>query len=141
DIDEPPDVVDWKPTHWLARSKMTAVALTSALETVVSGTRQPPQGHKVARIDDLRASLFGEFTRMPVVDAQRGAVIEEQNRATAGQARVLAAVARNERVLVYGGAGTGKSLVLVEAAKQEEDLGRSVLVTFRSPALAEFFAP
>ena len=85
--------------------------------------------------------MFGEFTRMPVIDAQRGAVIEEQNRATAGQARVLAALARNARVLVFGGAGTGKSLVLVEAAKQEAEQGRSVLITFRSPALAGFFAP
>jgi hypothetical protein len=76
---------------------------------------------------------------MPVLDAQRGAVIEEQNRATAGQARVLAALARNPRVMVSGGAGTGKSLVLVEAAKQEADQDRSVLITFRSPELLPFF--
>jgi len=44
-------------------------------------------------------------------------------------------------MLVYGGAGTGKSMVLVEAAKQEADQGRSVLVTFRSPALTRYFSP
>ncbi len=54
-----------------------------------------------------------------MIDAQRGAIIDEQNRATEGQARVLAALSRNHRVLVFGGAGTGKSLVLAEAAKQE----------------------
>lgn len=141
DIEAPPSSVDWKPTHWLARDEMTAAALTSALEAVVADARQAPRGEKVARMNDLRARLFGEFTRMPVIDAQRGAVIEEQNRATAGQARVLAALARNKRVLVHGGAGTGKSLVLVEAAKQEAELGRSVLVTFRSPSLSQYFAP
>jgi hypothetical protein len=141
DIDAPPSAVDWKPTHWLARDAMTAANLTLALDTVVADARQAPHGEKVARMDDLRARLFGEFTRMPVVDAQRGAVIEEQNRATAGQARVLASLARNKRVLVYGGAGTGKSLVLVEAAKQEEEQGRSVLVTFRSRSLSRYFAP
>ena len=141
DIEAPPDAVGWLPTHWLARDHMTSASLAAALDAVAAGVRRAPSGQKLARLDDLRSRLFGEFTRMPVVDAQRGAVIEEQNRATAGQARVLAALARNDRVLVYGGAGTGKSLVLVEAAKLEADQGRSVLVTFRSPALAQYFAP
>jgi len=141
DIDAPPNSVNWKPTHWLARNEMTVCSLATALDAIVVGARNPPAGQKVARLDEVRARLFGEFTKMPVIDAQRGAVIEEQNRATAGQARVLASLARNDRVLVYGGAGTGKSLVLVEAAKQEAEQGRSVLVTFRSPALAQYFAP
>lgn len=141
DIDAPPNAVGWLPTHWLARDQMTTAGLAAALDAVVAGARQAPAGQKLARMDDLRTRLFGEFTRMPVVDAQRGAVIEEQNRATAGQSRVLAALARNQRMLVFGGAGTGKSMVLVEAAKQEADQGRSVLVTFRSPSLARYFAP
>lgn len=141
DIDAPPPAVDWLPTHWLARNDMTVALMTKALDGVASNARKPPAGQKLARRDDLRTRLFGEFTRMPVIDAQRGAVIEEQNRATAGQARVLAALARNPRVLVYGGAGTGKSLVLVEAAKQDADQHRSVLITFRSPELVRFFAP
>lgn len=141
DIDAPPDSVDWEPTHWLASDSMTASRLKTALDFVVASAPRAPSGQKLARMVDLRERLFGEFTRMPVIDAQRGAVIEEQNRATAGQARVLAALARNRRVLVYGGAGTGKSLVLAEAAKQEADLGRSVLVTFRSPSLTQYFAP
>ncbi|QZE25956.1 NERD domain-containing protein [Brevibacterium sp. K72] len=141
DIDAPPDSVDWQPLNWVARDSMTAQRLTETLDALVSESRTAPHGVKVARSSDLRARLFGEFTRMPVVDAQRGAVIEEQNRATTGQSRVLAGLARNERMLVSGGAGTGKSLVLVEAAKQEADQGRSVLVTFISPSLAGYFAP
>lgn len=141
DIDTPPDAVGWLPTHWLARDDMTSAKLAAALEAVAAGARDAPAGQKIARMDDLRARLFGEFTRMPVIDAQRGAIIEEQNRATAGQSRVLGALARNHRMVVYGGAGTGKSMVLVEAAKQEADQGRTVLVTFRSPALAQYFAP
>ncbi|MFX5562792.1 DNA/RNA helicase domain-containing protein, partial [Acinetobacter baumannii] len=50
-------------------------------------------------------------------------------------------MARNQRILVLGGAGTGKSVVLAEAAKQEAAAGRSVLVTFRSPGLRTFFEP
>lgn len=141
EIDAPPTDVAWLPTHWLAREHMTVDGITAALDAVAAGARRAPARTKIATTADLRTRLFGEFTRMPVIDAQRGAVIEEQNRATFGQARVLAALARTQRVLVYGGAGTGKSLVLVEAAKQEADQGRSVLVTFRSPALAAFFEP
>jgi hypothetical protein len=141
DIDSPPASVGWMPTHWLARNEMSSTGLEDALDRVAANARTAPHGHKRARLEDLRTRLFGEFTRMPVIDAQRGAVIEEQNRATAGQARVLAALARNARLIVFGGAGTGKSLVLVEAAKQEVDQGKSVLVTFRSRALARFFAP
>ena len=141
DIDAPPHSVEWQPTHWLAREDMNIAALTSALDTVVAKRRKAPVGVKIARNEDLRVRLFGEFTRMPVIDAQRGAVLEEQNRATDEQARILASLARNQRMMVLGGAGTGKSLVLVEAAKQEANAGRSVLITFRSPALASFFTP
>lgn len=141
DIDNPPHSLEWQPTHWLARDEMSVARMACALDAIATAARTPPVGRRLARAEDLRARLFGEFTRMPVIDAQRGAVIEEQNRATAGQARVLAALARNPRVTVFGGAGTGKSLVLVEAAKQEADQRRSVLITFRSPALLGFFTP
>lgn len=132
---------EWLPTHWLARDDMSIAGLERALDSIASTTRKPPPRQKIARISEVRARLFGEFTRLPVIDAQRGAVLEEQNRATAGQARVLAALARNPRVMVFGGAGTGKSLVLAEAAKQEADQGRSVLITFRSVGLTGFFGP
>ncbi|MER5642451.1 NERD domain-containing protein [Kitasatospora sp. NPDC002227] len=141
DIDTPPHAIEWESNRWLANGDMTVAGLTAALDAVAASARPAPGGRKLARTEDVRARLFGEFTRMPVIDAQRGAVIEEQNRATEGQARLLASLARNPRVMVFGGAGTGKSLVLAEAAKQEADQGRSVLVTFRSPELLRFFTP
>ncbi|MFD0883061.1 NERD domain-containing protein [Streptosporangium algeriense] len=141
DIDAPPPAVEWKGSHWWAKGEMSVATMTVAFEAIVDGARTAPYGAKIARLDHLRARLFGEFTRMPMVDAQRGAVIEEQNRATDDQARVLSALARNQRMMVIGGAGTGKSLVLAEAAKQEAGEGRSVLITFHSPALVDFFSP
>lgn len=142
DIEAPPHAVGWKPTHWLAREEMTIEGLSGALAAVFeSNTTSAPRGAQVARAKDLRDRLFGQFTRMPVIDAQRGAVIEEQNRATDDQARVLASLDRNDRLMVRGGAGTGKSLVLVEAAKLEAATGRSVLITFHSPGLENFFQP
>ncbi|SFE16104.1 Nuclease-related domain-containing protein [Actinopolyspora alba] len=141
DIDSPPPAVEWKSNHWWARETMTIVGLTSAFTEVAAEARSAPPRQKIARADELRARLFGEFTRMPTIDAQRGAVIEEQNRATEDQAQVLAALALNPRMLVFGGAGTGKSLVLAEAAKQEAASGKSVVITFHSPSLIRFFEP
>lgn len=141
DIDHPPVDVAWKGTHWLAKESMTVDALSSALDAVARSAPDAPRGAPTARVDELRKDLFGEFSRLPVIDAQRGAVIDEQNIATAEQARVLAGLDRNQRILVLGGAGTGKSVVLAEAAKQEAAAGRSVLVTFRSPGLRTFFEP
>lgn len=139
DIDSPPVDIAWKPTHWLAHPDMSSSGIAAALDAIVATAPSCPPKQRLARFDDLRTRLFGEFTRMPVIDAQRGAVIEEQNRATEGQARVLATLSRNDRLLVAGGAGTGKSLVLIEAAKQEHERGRSVLITFKSPSLSDLF--
>jgi len=141
DIDGPPSSPEWKSTHWLAKESMTGAALASALDVIAKSAPAAPRNARLARTDELRTRLFGEFSRLPVIDAQRGAVIDEQNTATEEQARVLAGLAKNQRILVLGGAGTGKSVVLAEAAKQEADAGRSVLVTFRSPGLRSFFEP
>jgi Nuclease-related domain len=141
DIDAPPHNVEWEPTHWLAQEDMSIDGLARALDSVVALSQNPPRKQKIARADDLRSRLFGQFTRLPMVDALRGVVLEEQNRATEGQARVLASLARNRHLMVLGGAGTGKSLVLVEGARQEASAGRSVLITFHSPELLKFFLP
>lgn len=136
-----PHSVEWKPSHWLTAEDMSVEGLARALTSIAAGGGRSPHGRKVAPASDLRARLFGEFTRMPVVDALRGVVLEEQNRATLGQASVLASLSRNPRLMITGGAGTGKSLVLVEGAKLEAAAGRSVLVTFHSPELLKFFLP
>lgn len=141
DIPAPPKDVSWKETHWLAKESMTVESLTYALGKLVGGASSAPRGMSPARASQVRERLFGEFSRLPVLDAQRGAVIDEQTTATSEQARVLAGLSRNPRVIALGGAGTGKSVILAEAAKQEADAGRSVLVTFRSAGLLAFFEP
>jgi len=139
DVDDLEAAVGWYPSHWLVSGDMTVEALTSALDGVVVRALPSPARARSARTDEVRERLFGEFTRLPRIDVQRGAVLEEQSRVTAGQARYLEGLNRTPRLLVLGGAGTGKSLALAEGAKQEADQGRSVVITFRSPGLASFF--
>lgn len=138
DVQDLEAAIGWLPTHWLAQDKMTVEAMGKALDRVVHSGSSDGRGKK-ARVDDIRERLFCEFTRLPMIDAQRGAVLEEQNHATAGQAKYLAGLAKSPRILVQGGAGTGKSLALAEGARQDADQGMTVLVTFRSPGLAPFF--
>jgi hypothetical protein len=139
DVEDVERAIGWYPSHWLAAGDMTVDGLARGLDEIAEKSVPPGSGVKLARVLDIRQKLYGEFTVLPRVDAVRGAVLEEQNRATAGQARYLEGLGRSPRILVLGGAGTGKSLALAEGAKQEADQGRSVLVTFRSPGLTAFF--
>lgn len=141
DIDSPPASTEWKPSQWLTRDSMTVDKLVEALDLAAAEARRPRHNEKRVSGQELRTRLFGAFSRLPVIDAQRGAVLDEQASATEQQAKVLAGLAKNERIIVLGGAGTGKSLVLAEAAKQESEAGRSVLVTFQSGGLQKFFEP
>jgi hypothetical protein len=140
DVDGVGPAIGWHASHWLVKSDMTVEGLGRALDAVAARAPVPPPRAKRASTGALRARLFGEFTRLPVLDARRGTVLEEQNIATAGQAMFLEGLARAPRLLVLGGAGTGKSLALAEGAKQEADQGRSVLITYRSPGLTSLFA-
>lgn len=140
DVDDLKQALGWYDTHWLSKSQMTIDGIRQALDDIADKAPSPRRGSRRARVPDIRERLFGEFSRLPSIDAQSGAVIEAQNSATAGQAKYLDGLARNPRIVVLGGAGTGKSLALVEGAKQESEQGRSTLITFKSPGLADFFA-
>ncbi|WP_291382015.1 NERD domain-containing protein [Demequina sp.] len=139
DVENLDHAIGWYPSHWLAAPDMTVAGIRDALDAIAKRAPSPGPATKRARIVDVRERLYGDFSRLPIIDAQRGAVLEEQNRATAGQARYFEGLSRNSRVLVLGGAGTGKSLALAEGAKQDLDQGKSVLITYRSPGLTDFF--
>lgn len=140
DIDELNNSLGWYESHWATSKQMTIAGIEEMLDSVKDRAQSPPHGVRRATQSQIRTRLYGEFAKLPAIDAQRGAVIEEQNRATAGQAKYLEGLSRNPRLLVLGGAGTGKSLALAEGARQESDQGRSVLITFKSPGLVEYFS-
>ena len=73
-------------------------------------------------------ALRGDFDARPTLRAQVGAVNEELIRLTREQYRYLDAFVDNRRVLVRGGAGTGKTLLAVEEAKRQATAGKHVLL-------------
>ena len=61
DIDAPPPSTEWKPSHWLAKDSMNATNLVAALDAVAKAAPHAHPRERVARLDDLRARLFGEL--------------------------------------------------------------------------------
>lgn len=71
------------------------------------------------------ASLAGDATRRQV------ALTEEQY-------EKMDAIEEADRIICYGGAGTGKSFLALQSARREAALGRKVLVVARSPVFTKF---
>lgn len=77
-----------------------------------------------------------DFEPVRSLAASAASLGAEMLRLTEQQYSYLDLVATWNRVVVEGGAGTGKTLLGVEAARREADSGRKVLLTCRSPVLA-----
>jgi superfamily I DNA and RNA helicase len=71
--------------------------------------------------------MRGDFDLRPSLRARVGLVTQELLRLTREQYRVLDGLADNQRVVIRGGAGTGKTLLAVEEARRAAADGRRVL--------------
>jgi hypothetical protein len=85
--------------------------------------------------------LCADFDLRPSLQAQVGRARDELARLTSGQLRVFQGLRENPRVVVRGGAGTGKTLLAVEEARRLAADGESVLLTCFNRRLAEYLAP
>jgi len=80
--------------------------------------------------------LRGDFDLVPSLAVQSEMAEAEMLRLTAEQAEIFSKLDSNQRVLVQGGAGTGKTMIAVEEARRAESSGESVLFTCFSRNLA-----
>lgn len=76
----------------------------------------------------------------PVLRAAVNEVEEQRVRLTANQAKVLRTIGGRLRAAVAGGAGTGKTLIAVEKARQLSAMGLSVLLLCYNKPLADFLS-
>jgi hypothetical protein len=83
-------------------------------------------------------SLRPNFERVPSLNSQLREVEQRLYQFTTEQYEKLDAISENERILVAGGAGTGKTFVAAACARYEAAEGRSVLFLTRSNYLASF---
>lgn len=111
-------------------------ALTSVIESALPPAR-PPTGKWI----DALHTLWGEtwLPRLSLGPKSR-MLAEERVALDARQLEVLDAAGQNERVLVEGGAGTGKTLVALEVARRLAAQGRRPLLLCFTSALGGWLA-
>lgn len=126
---------EWVPQQHVGLNHMTPVGMERALDSLARLARTPPGAPEDLRQQDLRP--MGNLTMVSKhlrkeVDAMRTMpdteLIIDRNivSMTDEQIDAIRAFERNPRVLVLGGAGTGKTVVAIEAARRAADDGSSV---------------
>jgi len=100
--------------------------------------------HMTASADDLtslRHAMRPDFDQVPLLGATIDDAMSEVARLTNDQLGVLDAVEENPRLLCFGGAGTGKTFIAIEAARRAASRRSSVLFCCRSGVLADYIRP
>lgn len=88
--------------------------------------------------DDIKTvieSMRPTFDLVPPMSQRMGQTMDQLIQLTELQYRYLDILVLQKRVMVEGGAGTGKTLLAIEAARRLADAGKHVLLICRSPVL------
>jgi hypothetical protein len=101
--------------------------------------RNDPKRLAPSVIARIASELRPNFERVPTLDSQLRHAARDLSQFTDEQYQRMDEIADNERILVSGGAGTGKTFVAAACARYEASEGeRKVLLVTRSPFLASF---
>ncbi|UOY01883.1 NERD domain-containing protein [Blastococcus sp. PRF04-17] len=133
-----PSDVEWHPSQYAGHESMSVTRLAKALSDARthahSTMSRPVRG---GGYGDLMRVLRPDFDWVPTLGALGPQLEQEYVRLAERQYDLLVGAERNRRVLCVGGAGSGKTLLAAETARRAASAGASVLVTCRSPRLAE----
>ncbi len=93
------------------------------------GNRQNKASSKLSPIEikDIVNYLRGEFSFIPSLGDRLESVEQKLIRLTNEQALLMDALSLNERLLIEGNAGSGKTLMAINFAKKKAELGEKVL--------------
>lgn len=141
DCSIPTDDVEWEPEVYLdGQSVASPTTLEKGLERARAYWREKlnPRSVPLPRDAVLRivSACRPDFEAVRSLAVSIAGANEEIHRLTERQLAALDHVAEWERVIIEGPAGTGKTVVGVEAARRSDELGRRTLLTVRSPVLA-----
>lgn len=90
-------------------------------------------------IEHLVSLLRGKFEVEPSFDLRTGAVLDYQDTISAEQVRVLDAAETLARIIVTGGAGSGKSFVIRALARRYLEVGKQVGILIPRPELKRIY--
>jgi hypothetical protein len=102
----------------------------------IDGPRNERRGLSRAVRSKIVDRLAGDFDLRPSLRARLGEVGQELVRLTEQQGQVMAALAVNPRIVVTGGAGTGKTWLALEEALRLSAADARVLLMCHTKALA-----
>jgi phosphate starvation-inducible protein PhoH len=120
---------------------MTPAAVTRYLKHLTTYWRDKKPHATSLSFDDLRlirAKLRPDVDVYPPLSLRIGVALHEMQHLTDEQYERLECIEQNERTIVSGGAGTGKTFLLMQLARRQAALGRKVLVVVHSELLAAF---
>lgn len=135
---------EWVPQQHIGLDRMTPTGLERSLDALARLARTPPGDSDYSPRQGLRpmANLSTVITHLRrEVDAMRTVpdteLLIDRNivSMTDEQVDAMRAFERNPRVLVLGGAGTGKTVVAIEAARRAVTDGNSVAFVCGSPGV------
>ena len=97
-----------------------------------------PQSLDQSQRDSIVHRLRPEFDLRPGLRLQTDRIEDELLALTEDQYKIVDGLADNPRVMVRGGAGTGKTLIALEEARLSARNGKKVLITCFTKALGKF---
>jgi hypothetical protein len=95
-------------------------------------------GFAPADLRALRNCLRPDVDVYPPLTLRLGTALHEMQQLTEEQYERLDCLEQNERVIMSGGAGTGKTFLLIQFARRQAALGKTVTVVVHSDVLAAY---
>jgi len=100
------------------------------------GKHSRPEQLTASELSQLRQKIRPDVDVYPPFSARVGYAMRDMQRLTDEQYERLEIIESNERVVVSGGAGTGKTYLLIQCARREVALGNQPLIVTESRNLA-----
>ncbi|WP_020573056.1 nuclease-related domain-containing DEAD/DEAH box helicase [Salinispora arenicola] len=141
DIDFDEMSIEWAPEMVIDRQALMIAGLGDCLEQLSQFWEKKPGGRgplSKAQVEAYRDRIRPTFDRVLSIRQLSGLVEASLHELTERQYRFLDASSANRRLILSGGAGTGKTMLAAELARRAKAAGDRVVLTCRSAVLAAF---
>lgn len=133
-----PRGVEWDPWEWAGPDAMTSANFSRALDSAAAHARSKAHLPEIHSLKAVRDALRPEFDAVRLLPDIAEAIEGQMARLLESQIDVLSGLEDFPRVIVEGGAGTGKTLLGMEAARRAAAQGLQVLFTCRSESVLSY---